>query len=95
MAISGRHAKRKDREGYNTGGAHPVSLKLSPKKSTDRSQMHLHGHDFAILQQEENKELARKNINLNKINPPRRDVVLLPADGFVVIAFKVDNPGSW
>ncbi|KAL9020067.1 MAG: hypothetical protein Q9185_002681 [Variospora sp. 1 TL-2023] len=28
-------------------------------------------------------------------NPPRRDVVLLPADGFVAIAFKADNPGSW
>jgi hypothetical protein len=28
-------------------------------------------------------------------NPPRRDVVLLPDDGYVVIAFKTDNPGSW
>jgi len=28
-------------------------------------------------------------------NPPRRDVVLLPNGGFVVIAFKPDNPGSW
>lgn len=26
-------------------------------------------------------------------NPPRRDVVLLPATGYVVIAFKADNPG--
>ena len=28
-------------------------------------------------------------------NPPRRDVVLLPTKGYVVIAFKVDNPGAW
>ncbi|KAI4110559.1 MAG: hypothetical protein LQ345_006970 [Seirophora villosa] len=28
-------------------------------------------------------------------NPPRRDVVLLPANGFIAIAFKADNPGSW
>jgi hypothetical protein len=28
-------------------------------------------------------------------NPPRRDVVLLPRNGFVVIAFKADNPGIW
>ncbi|KAK4099249.1 multicopper oxidase [Parathielavia hyrcaniae] len=28
-------------------------------------------------------------------NPPRRDVVLLPASGFVIIAFKADNPGAW
>lgn len=28
-------------------------------------------------------------------NPPRRDVVLLPRNGYVVLAFKVDNPGPW
>lgn len=28
-------------------------------------------------------------------NPPRRDVVLIPPSGFVVIAFKTDNPGNW
>jgi hypothetical protein len=32
---------------------------------------------------------------VNRLNPPRRDVVLLPANGFVIIAFKADNPGSW
>lgn len=31
-------------------------------------------------------------INCN--NPPRRDSVLLPAGGYVVIAFKADNPGA-
>lgn len=34
-------------------------------------------------------------MNLKLVNPPRRDVVLLPADGYVVIAFKADNPGPW
>src|SRR5271168_1749089 len=28
-------------------------------------------------------------------NPPRRDVALLPAGGYIIIAFKADNPGSW
>ncbi|KAF2762432.1 hypothetical protein EJ05DRAFT_459204 [Pseudovirgaria hyperparasitica] len=28
-------------------------------------------------------------------NPARRDVILLPAGGFVIIAFKADNPGTW
>lgn len=28
-------------------------------------------------------------------NPPRRDVALLPANEFLVIAFKTDNPGVW
>lgn len=63
-----------------TFGAHPI---------------HLHGHDFAILQQVEGTPYSPEKLNLTRINPPRRDVVLLPKDGFVVIAFKADNPGSW
>ena len=34
-------------------------------------------------------------LNLTYDNPPRRDVVLLPSDGYVVTAFKTDNPGVW
>lgn len=33
--------------------------------------------------------------SFNFINPPRRDVVLLPAGGYIAIAFKPDNPGAW
>jgi hypothetical protein len=57
-------------------------------------QIHLHGHDFAILQQIENAAFPDK-LNLTLDNPPRRDVVLLPNNGYVVIAFKTDNPGTW
>lgn len=67
-------------KGGNTFGAHPI---------------HLHGHDFAILQEMENATFGPDTINLKKDNPPRRDVVLLPNNGFVVMAFKTDNPGSW
>ena len=28
-------------------------------------------------------------------NPPRRDVALLPANGYLLLAFKTDNPGTW
>lgn len=59
-----------------------------------RRQIHLHGHDFAILQQS-NQTYSPARLNLTLNNPPRRDVVLLPANGFVVIAFKSDNPGTW
>lgn len=34
-------------------------------------------------------------LNLKLDNPPRRDVVLLPNNGYVVIAFPADNPGAW
>ena len=68
-----------DKTGATTG-AHPI---------------HLHGHDFALLQQVENQQFVPERLHLNLNNPPRRDVVLLPRNGFVVIAFKADNPGSW
>ena len=34
-------------------------------------------------------------MELNRTNPPRRDVALLPANGYLIIAFKSDNPGAW
>ncbi len=32
---------------------------------------------------------------LRGANPVRRDVTMLPARGWVLIAFKSDNPGAW
>ncbi|OTB05429.1 putative multicopper oxidase [Hypoxylon sp. CI-4A] len=56
--------------------------------------LHLHGHDFALLAQgNDTSELATAPLKFD--NPPRRDVALLPAGGYIVIAFKADNPGSW
>ncbi|KAK1755501.1 multicopper oxidase-domain-containing protein [Echria macrotheca] len=62
---------------------------------TEAHPIHLHGHDFAILQQAEDQPLDYTRLQLNRYNPPRRDVVLMPTKGFIVIAFKADNPGSW
>ena len=56
--------------------------------------MHLHGHDFALLAQG-NDSTQLHNATLKFDNPPRRDVALLPSGGFLVIAFKADNPGAW
>lgn len=33
--------------------------------------------------------------SLNFDNPTRRDVTMLPALGYLVVAFKADNPGNW
>ncbi|KAL1633404.1 hypothetical protein SLS58_011095 [Diplodia intermedia] len=59
--------------------------------------IHLHGHDFAILAQENRTydELVDPVQTFNLTNPPRRDVVFLPSNGFVALAFKPDNPGIW
>ncbi|MCJ1470910.1 hypothetical protein MMC07_009558 [Pseudocyphellaria aurata] len=59
--------------------------------------IHLHGHDFALLLQS-SQNITANPPSLDKLklnNPPRRDVVLLPGGGYVIIAFKADNPGAW
>ncbi|KAI1284079.1 multicopper oxidase [Xylaria sp. FL0933] len=55
---------------------------------------HLHGHDFFILGQEPMATFSEDS-PLNLSNPPRRDVAMLPATGYLAIAFQNDNPGVW
>jgi hypothetical protein len=78
---------------------HPRSISLCLptvcRSMTARSPLSpMHGHDFAILQQS-STQYKVGGLNLKLDNPPRRDVALLPMNGFLVIAFKADNPGSW
>lgn len=54
--------------------------------------MHLHGHDFHILAQ--GAGFWDGKIKLE--NPPRRDTVALAAaNGYILIAWKANNPGAW
>jgi FtsP/CotA-like multicopper oxidase with cupredoxin domain len=69
--------------------------------------MHLHGHDFLILGQSPpvadplaapgpvpfNPATDTGKLRFN--NPARRDATMLPAWGWLVVAFKTDNPGAW
>ena len=70
---------------------------LPPKTNAPAAHpMHLHGHDFVILAQSTgiyNVTTSPSTFNFN--NPQRRDVALLPAGGYLAIAFKPDNPGVW
>ena len=59
--------------------------------------MHLHGHDFVLIAQE-NRPFHPDDITNGTFkydNPPRRDVALLPRHGYMAMAFKSDNPGQW
>jgi len=76
---------------------HPI-----PKKPgiyiPSQHPIHLHGHDFAVLDQcvptsETACDVSQANLTLT--NPPRRDVAFLPDKGYLIIAFKADNPGVW
>lgn len=55
--------------------------------------IHLHGHDFWELAS--GTGTYSTNITLNTSNPPRRDTAMLPGAGYLVMAFKADNPGTW
>ncbi|KAL7271307.1 hypothetical protein RUND412_005947 [Rhizina undulata] len=56
--------------------------------------IHLHGHDFYILAQGTGT-FNSSTSDINFTNPMRRDVAMLPASGYLVIAFLTDNPGFW
>ncbi|KAF4771096.1 hypothetical protein N7455_012028 [Penicillium solitum] len=57
--------------------------------------MHLHGHDFWVLGSGYG-EFDSSNPNaLTLVNAPRRDVAMMPASGYLVIAIKTNNPGAW
>lgn len=67
--------------------------------------MHLHGHDFLVLGKSpalaspftgSPRPFTNADISsLQTNNPTRRDVSMLPAFGWLVVAFKTDNPGAW
>ncbi|KAJ5300183.1 hypothetical protein N7508_007426 [Penicillium antarcticum] len=57
--------------------------------------MHLHGHDFWLLQAGYGNFDSSMVDSLTLVNAPRRDVVMLPASGYIVIALKTNNPGVW
>ncbi|KAI0133724.1 multicopper oxidase [Xylariales sp. AK1849] len=56
--------------------------------------IHLHGHDFFLLAHEPSATYT-EDVALQLTNPPRRDVAMLPANGYLVIGFITDNPGVW
>lgn len=58
--------------------------------------MHLHGHDYLILGKGTGATFTSSmSSSLAFSNPARRDVTMLPSSGYIVIAFKTDNPGNW
>jgi len=57
--------------------------------------IHLHGHDFFVLAQSTGTYSSSLVNSSSLTNPPRRDTAMLPASGYLVVAFKTDNPGAW
>lgn len=57
--------------------------------------IHLHGHDFYVLGTGSSAYTSSDAANLNYNNPTRRDVAMLPTNGWLALAFQTDNPGAW
>lgn len=60
--------------------------------SNQAHPIHLHGHDFWVLASGWGN-YSVVNPQLSVVNAPRRDVAMVPGNGYLVIAFKTDNPG--
>ncbi|KAB8230045.1 multicopper oxidase-domain-containing protein [Aspergillus alliaceus] len=56
--------------------------------------IHFHGHDFWILAQR-NTSWDGTSTSFQLKNPVRRDTAVLPAHGYLALAFQLDNPGAW
>lgn len=56
--------------------------------------IHLHGHDFLILSTGYEQWTGR-TYGWQFTNPPRRDTATMPSNGYLAIAWPLDNPGVW
>ncbi|KAI9359651.1 laccase [Zopfochytrium polystomum] len=56
--------------------------------------MHIHGHDWWVLARGTGTFTGKFTDYLTTA-VPRRDVVVLPASGYLAVAFPLDNPGTW
>ncbi|GMN41221.1 hypothetical protein TIFTF001_010438 [Ficus carica] len=64
--------------------------------TSENHPIHLHGYDFYIIAEgfgNFNPKTDSKNFNL--VDPPLRNTVAVPSNGWAVIRFVADNPGAW
>ncbi|KAM3081222.1 laccase, multicopper oxidase, benzenediol:oxygen oxidorectuctase [Clarireedia jacksonii] len=74
----------------------PGSVNGQPVSIDVPHPIHLHGHDFYILGTGTGQfNQTRDAPGLDYDNPARRDVAMLPAGGWLALAFQTDNPGAW
>ncbi|XVF24190.1 hypothetical protein REPUB_Repub13aG0106200 [Reevesia pubescens] len=58
--------------------------------------IHLHGYDFYIIAEGFGNFNPKKDTSkFNLVDPPLRNTVAVPANGWAVIRFVADNPGVW
>lgn len=61
--------------------------------SAENHPVHLHGHNFFVVGYGTGNYPGPSNFNL--VDPPSRNIVGVPPNGWVAIRFIADNPGVW
>lgn len=69
------------------------------RTAQEQHPFHLHGHHFWVMGVGQGiypgpEAVAASGI-LNTVNPPLRDTQTLPRNGFIVVRFLANNPGTW
>lgn len=80
---------------YNFGSNSSIRIVINnnnPEADFAVHPMHLHGHNFHVLDMGQG---SWDGTIVNAANPQRRDVQLLPAGGYIVLQIEADNPGAW
>ncbi|GJN07192.1 hypothetical protein PR202_ga25000 [Eleusine coracana subsp. coracana] len=64
--------------------------------AAENHPIHIHGYDFYILAEGfGNFDAATDTAKFNLDDPPMRNTVAVPVNGWAVIRFVADNPGVW
>lgn len=91
LAAGGNTSYPKERNVYDVGTS--SSVRVIIKNSTPASHpWHFHGHEVFTLAAGTG---TWDGTIVNPNNPARRDVQILPANGYLVLQWNSDNPGVW
>ncbi|MQL91525.1 hypothetical protein Taro_024138 [Colocasia esculenta] len=64
--------------------------------TAENHPIHLHGYDFYVVAQGfGNFDPSAGSAGFNMVDPPLRNTVALPVNGWAVVRFVADNPGVW
>ncbi|CAM8897854.1 unnamed protein product [Rhodiola kirilowii] len=64
--------------------------------AAENHPIHLHGYDFYVMATGSGNFDPRKDTaKFNLVDPPLRNTVGVPVNGWAVIRFVADNPGAW
>jgi laccase len=78
------------------GSAVQVVLQGTNIFAGENHPIHLHGYDFYILAEGlGNFDAGADTAKFNMEDPPMRNTVGVPVNGWAVIRFVADNPGVW